>query len=155
MAQHNADALYRQVVVGTDGSTTATRAVARAIAIAGLTGASVHVVTATRPIEIHVSAARQFASHRGEAPPAAVVARDLDPQEALVQAKTLAEAAGVAAQSHVVEGEPVSAILSVADSVKADLVIVGSVGVDRRVLGSVPRAVSQRASCDVLIVHTT
>lgn len=66
-----------------------------------------------------------------------------------------AAAAGVATEVHAVEGDATTAILSVAGEVRADLIVVGRVGMDRRVVGSVPRGVAQRAGCDVLIVHTT
>ena len=43
------------------------------------------------------------------------------------------------------------------ESLPMDLIVVGDRGIDTlsgRLLGSVPSDVSQRASCDVLIVHT-
>ena len=58
---------------------------------------------------------------------------------------------------HVMQGDPARAILQVATEVGADLVAVGNKGMHgaRRVLGSVPKTVSQGAPCSVLIVHTT
>ena len=44
-------------------------------------------------------------------------------------------------------------IVSVAEQVDADLIVVGNRGV-RRLAGGVPRRVSRRASCSVLIVRT-
>jgi nucleotide-binding universal stress UspA family protein len=51
---------------------------------------------------------------------------------------------------------PPDAILEVAQSVTADLVVVGSKGMQgaRRVLGSVPNSVAHGANCAVLIVKT-
>lgn len=141
------------MVVGTDGSPTATRAVARAVAIAGITGAAVHLVSAHRPIEVQLGSTHQ-SGRDGDANDGAIVTTDVDVDLALSQAATMAAAAGVATHSYVIEGEPVAAILSVADDVHADLIIVGSVGMERRFLSSVPRGVAQRADCDVLIVHT-
>lgn len=55
------------------------------------------------------------------------------------------------------EGEPVDALLEVADKEAVDLIVVGSKGMTgrkRAVLASVPNQVSHHASCNVLIAHT-
>jgi nucleotide-binding universal stress UspA family protein len=70
-----------------------------------------------------------------------------------------ARAAGAPdARVRLVEGDPGQALLSVAEDSSADLIVVGNRGINTlsgRQLGSVPSDVSQRAPCDVLIVHTT
>jgi nucleotide-binding universal stress UspA family protein len=65
-------------------------------------------------------------------------------------------AKGLEAEAHAVSGDPVSAILDVAEEVAADLVVVGSKGMHgtRRFIGSVPNSVSHGANCAVLIVKT-
>ena len=47
-------------------------------------------------------------------------------------------------------------LLAVADEVDADLIVVGSKGMQgaRRVLGSVPNTISHQADCSVLIIQT-
>jgi nucleotide-binding universal stress UspA family protein len=52
--------------------------------------------------------------------------------------------------------DPADAILEVAASVNADLVVVGNRGMSgmKRVLGSVPNKVSHKCPCSVLIVNT-
>ncbi|SHW73517.1 Universal stress protein [Mycobacteroides abscessus subsp. abscessus] len=50
------------------------------------------------------------------------------------------------------------ALLDLVVSSKADLLVVGNVGLNTiagRLLGSVPSDVARRSKCDVLIVHTT
>ena len=50
------------------------------------------------------------------------------------------------------------ALVHLAESEKADLLVVGNVGLSTiagRLLGSVPANVSRKAKVDVLIVHTT
>jgi len=57
-----------------------------------------------------------------------------------------------------VVGAPVDALVDLADEVKADLLVVGNVGLSTiagRLLGSVPANVARRSKTDVLIVHTT
>lgn len=60
-------------------------------------------------------------------------------------------------ETHCMRGDPVEAILTVADQVDADLIVVGNKGMRgaRRVLGSVPNAISHHANCAVLILSTT
>ena len=57
-----------------------------------------------------------------------------------------------------VTGDAVEALLSEADSRSPALIVVGNRGMNRlsrRLLGSVPSDVAYRATCDVMIVHTT
>ncbi len=57
-----------------------------------------------------------------------------------------------------VVGAPVDALVELAEEVKADLLVVGNVGLSTiagRLLGSVPANVARRSKTDVLIVHTT
>jgi nucleotide-binding universal stress UspA family protein len=52
---------------------------------------------------------------------------------------------------------PVDALIKLATEVKADLLVVGDVGLDSvagRLLGSVPADVARKAKIDILIVHT-
>lgn len=54
-------------------------------------------------------------------------------------------------------GAPINVLVQVAEEVRADLMVVGNVGLNSvagRLLGSVPSEVSRRVKTDVLIVHT-
>jgi nucleotide-binding universal stress UspA family protein len=79
-------------------------------------------------------------------------------KEALEAARQRAAEAGAAdVTAPLVKGDPGQALLTTAKEQDADLIVVGSRGINTlsgRLLGSVPSDVSQRASCDVLIVHT-
>jgi nucleotide-binding universal stress UspA family protein len=63
---------------------------------------------------------------------------------------------GLSVQSHAVSGNAADAILEAAQSIGADLIVVGSKGMHgaRRVLGSVPNSVAHGANCSVLVVKT-
>jgi nucleotide-binding universal stress UspA family protein len=80
-------------------------------------------------------------------------------KKALEAAKQRAVEAGASdVTAMLVRGDPGQALLTTAREQAADLIVVGSRGINTlsgRLLGSVPSDVSQRASCDVLIVHTT
>ena len=144
--------MFSSIVVGTDGSQTADRALARALEMARLTGARLHVVSAYAP-----SAARVT----GGAPAAEAsewsVGPDFEAEGVLDRAKTRAKADGVEIEVRAPKGDAADAILAVAGEAGADLIILGSRGMQgaRRVLGSVPNKVSHRAPCDVLIVQTS
>ena len=68
----------------------------------------------------------------------------------------------LAAGAHDIEEQaivsaPVSALLHLAEEIKADLLVVGNLGVGTvagRLLGSVPDTVARKAKVDILIVHT-
>jgi nucleotide-binding universal stress UspA family protein len=142
--------VIRSIVVGTDGSETATEAVRQAGDLAKSVGAMVHIVSSYEP----VSGARV----EGGAPETPV-GPDFEVEAVLEQASGIMHAQGVECESHARKGgDPADAILHVADDQKADLIMVGSKGMQgakRFLLGSVPDKISHHASCSVLIVRTT
>jgi nucleotide-binding universal stress UspA family protein len=74
----------------------------------------------------------------------------------VLQAQTMLEERGIAAESVTAVGDPASSIARLAEDRHADLVVIGTRGVGpvQRLLGlSVSQAVSRRVSCDLLIVH--
>ncbi len=144
--------MAESIVVGTDGSDSAKRAVQEAVRLAQALEAEVHVVSAFEPL--------RGARIRG-APPGAAEVWQPRP-DAAVEA-TLSEAAAwvrtnqVPVSTHALRTDPAEALLQVAEQVGATLIIVGNRGMHgakRFVLGSVPNTVSHRASCNVLIVAT-
>ena len=142
--------MYRSIVVGTDGSETAQRAVYEATRLAQAVGAELHVVSAFEPAGARIAGAPEGAAKVWAIAPDAAV-------EALVgEALATVRESGVEAKSHTVKGDAADALLEVADRVKADLIVVGNRGMHgmARVLGSVPNKVSHRARCSVLIVAT-
>jgi nucleotide-binding universal stress UspA family protein len=74
----------------------------------------------------------------------------------LERAAEPARAAGVKVETHSTVGSPAEMLCETADTVKADLLVVGNRGMQggRRFLGSVPNTVSHHAHCSVLIVDT-
>jgi len=141
--------MFSTVVVGTDGSDTATEAVRRAIEIAKLYGATLHIVTAYKAKPVRAAAVHE--EFRERLGPGAAADAVLEDQCAR------ARAAGVEVQGHAGTGDPAQAIVGVAEEEKADLVVVGNKGMAgvRRVLGSVPNSVAHQAPCSVMIVQTT
>jgi nucleotide-binding universal stress UspA family protein len=146
--------MFETIVVGTDGSGTAAEAVRQAALLARTCGdrTKVHLVTAYKPLEALYVAP--------EVMPAAINAM-VDPRgEARAVAEEAAakvRAEGVECETYVWPGDAASAIIDVATTAKADLIVVGSrgmAGAARFLLGSVPNKVSHHAPCTVLIVRT-
>lgn len=145
--------MYTTIVVGTDGSDTADRAVDAAAGMARTWRSRLHVVTAYRSGGPGMGQAAGAALVDGGA--AEAVARE-QAARTVGEEAVAAHGQGVAAEAHVVSGDPADAILDTARSVGADLVVVGSKGMRgaRRVLGSVPNSVTHGAECAVLVVKT-
>jgi nucleotide-binding universal stress UspA family protein len=148
-------ASYNNILVGTDGSASSFRAVERAAAVAGDTGATLVIASAYQPISDRDRA--RATQELGEA--AYKVMGSNPAEEALTEAKSIASKAGAKKIDTVAEaGDPVDVLVSLVESRKIDLCIIGNRGLNSlagRLLGSVPANISHRASCDVLIVHTT
>ena len=138
--------MSESIVVGTDGSDTAKRAVAEAVRLAKALGAELHVVSAYEPLRgVKVEGAAEVAPL-----PDAVV------ESTLAQAAAVGRFADVEVSTHAVRADPADALLDLAGEVGASLIVVGNQGMHgaKRILGSVPNSVSHKASCNVLIVAT-
>ena len=148
--------MFKRIVVGTDGSETASAAVRQAIDLAKLSGATLNIVSAYQPVP-----KRRVQSEQEGAP--ADIAHEIGPREdvnlVLDAAAAKARAAGIGdVSTHPIEADPADAILNVVEEIKADLIVVGNKGMTgarRYLLGSVPNNVSHHAPCSVIIVRTT
>jgi len=144
--------MFKSIVVGTDGSETAELALQRAVQLAALTGARLHVVSAHEPAPARIGG-NQPVAEAGEWS----IAPDFKVDAVLDRSTDVARGGGVEIQAHAPKGDAASALVEVATRENADLIVLGSRGMRgaRRVLGSVPNKVSHHAPCDVLIVQTT
>jgi nucleotide-binding universal stress UspA family protein len=147
--------MFKSIVVGTDGSDTATQAVRQAVDLAGAVGAKLQLVSAYAPVS-----GQRLREERREAPEDlqwAINPRE-DVDQTLEAAASVAREAGVEVDLYPRQGDPADAILDVAEEQEADLIIVGNkgmTGAKRFLLGSVPNKVSHHAPCSVLIIRTT
>jgi nucleotide-binding universal stress UspA family protein len=118
---------YRKVLVATDGSPTATAAVAAGGELAAVLGAEVRL--------LHVG----------------------DPARGATVLEEAARSLPVRALGRTVAGEPGARIVEVAGEERCDLVVVGNKGMtgSRRFLASVPSRVARHSPCHVLLVKTT
>ena len=147
--------MFKRIVIGTDGSETASEAVRQATELAKMSGARLDIVSAYEPIP-----RTRLQEEQRQAP--GDVQYEISPREdvnlTLDSAAGTARNEGLEDQTHAMEGDPADAILDVAEEVKADLIIVGNKGMTgarRFLLGSVPNKVSHHAPCSVMIIQTT
>jgi nucleotide-binding universal stress UspA family protein len=124
--------VYQKILVGTDGSKTAAKAVDRAIEVARVAGAQLTIFSAAKA----------------------------DKGQQVVDAEAQRHAgAGVTIDTKVLDGEPVGALIETARAGGYDLLVMGNrgmTGVTRFLrLGSVPNKVSHHLPCSLLIVKTT
>ena len=158
---------YRTIVVGTDGSESSMRAVDRAGAIAAQERAKLVIASA------HLDTSEKGGWSRPPSPDRLIDGRAADSlgqgesyrmhgsasvYAILQDARERAKAAGAHdIEEQAIVGAPVNALLHLAEEVKADLLVVGNLGVGTvagRLLGSVPDTVARKAKVDILIVHT-
>ena len=143
---------YQTIVVGTDGSDSSFRAVDRAAQIAGA-NAKLIIASAYLPQHEDTRAADALGAESYKVSGTAPI------YSILQDAKERAHTAGAKnVDERPIVGAPVDALVKLAEDEKADLLVVGNVGLSTiagRLLGSVPANVSRRAKADVLIVHTT
>jgi nucleotide-binding universal stress UspA family protein len=53
------------------------------------------------------------------------------------------------------EGDPADVLVRLAEECRADVLVIGNKGMQRRLLGSVPNTITHKASCSVFVVKTT
>jgi len=137
------------IVVGVDGSPSAGNAAHTAASLAQALGAELHVVSAYGKYEAETitSGAETFVISTEKAGEETVndVARDLRRDFPDLTVHTLAS-----------QGKPGQALVSAAERLNADLIVVGNKRVQgiTRVLGSVARDVAAHATCDVYVANT-
>lgn len=123
--------MYSRILVGTDGSSTAGKAVARAVEVARSSGASLTIMTAAAETKGRRVVEEAAAAHAGS---------------------------GVEIDTLVVDTDPVGALIDTAER-GYDLVVVGNkgmTGVSRFFkVGTVPNKLSHNLPTSLLVVRTT
>jgi nucleotide-binding universal stress UspA family protein len=146
---------FQSIVVGTDGSDTARKAVEQAADLAKQTGGELHIVMAASQVP-----ESRLRSERAGVPDdvAHTVNPNEDTEAELKEAASAYEGGDIKVHTHAKSGDPADAIIDVAESNNADLIVVGNkgmTGAKRFFLGAVPNKISHHAPCSVLIVRTT
>jgi nucleotide-binding universal stress UspA family protein len=140
--------MYSAIVVGTNGSETAAKAVAHAAEIACAYNATLHIVSSIPMRNITA----------GEVSGPLVIDSGPEITSILAEAAAAVQRDGLTVRTHAMQLDPAQGIVDVARRYEADLVVVGNKGMKgakRFLLGSVPNAVAHNAPCAVLIVKTS
>jgi nucleotide-binding universal stress UspA family protein len=145
--------LPTKIVVGTDGSETAERAVRRAGALAKAVGAQLIIVTAYNnraPTGVAAAGVTLDAgwAAAGQAAAEKCAATSADQAKANGVSKVATLAVG---------GDPAEVLIQVTVNEGAELLVVGSKGMHktaRFLMGPIANKVSRRVACDLLIVET-
>ena len=127
--------MFNTIVVGTDGSDRAERAIERAVMLAAAYEATLHIVHAYQGTRDAVADAARAVAEQ--------VATEFEPR-------------GVAVRIHAIQGDPADVILDFAYDSGADLVVIGNRGMTGRRgrFSSIANSIAHDASCAVLIVPT-
>lgn len=124
--------MYQKIIVGTDGSKTAAKAVDRAVDVARTSGADLTIFSVGAQAKATQVVTAEAARHASS---------------------------GVSVNTLVAEGDPVGKLLDTARDGGYDLLVLGNrgmTGVTRFLrLGAVPNKVAHHIPCSLLIVKTT
>ena len=143
--------MVSKIVVGTDGSDTAAKAVEFAMDMAERYGAKLVIASAYTPVSED-----RLRKEQVDAPQE--IQWSINPSEdvdsTLRAAEETAKERGLQYASDARNGDPADVLVEIAADHEADVIVVGNKGMERRILGSVPNSVSHKAPCSVLIVKT-
>ncbi len=136
----------QRILVGIDGSSTSQAAARQAVELAEALGAEVHFVTVVKDDELKVL---KVSGDEWEI-------SNLAMAESEVLQFITALKSPISYSVAAVEGSPASVLVSEAERIDADLIVVGNVRMQgvSRVLGSIGNTVAHNAPCSVLIVKT-
>ncbi len=139
--------MFHTIVVGSDDSATARQAVVTAADLAQMSGGKMVIVTAFDPKSVRVQ----------DLPTDLQLSTTVHPADVLLNSLArIGQERGIPVSVEAITGSPAEGVITVAEQVGADLIVVGNKGMrgTRRVLGSVPNSIAHSAPCSVLIVDT-
>lgn len=137
--------MFSRILVALDGSEISRTAYSRALALARENNAELHTITV-------VNSPHMWKDDS----PANQTRSETDAKQLLDELEQTAKEAGVSCTPHLVAGHPGDRIVSTADEIDADLIIVGSLGkshIDRLLLGSVSAYVTQYSIRNIMIIR--
>jgi nucleotide-binding universal stress UspA family protein len=144
--------MLTRIAVGTDGTPTAEKAVEWAIDLAKRYDARLVVISSYQPVTEdrlrRESAAAPIETQWAINPTS-------DVEAILDRVATRARSEGLRVTTVASEGDPADVLCRFAGEERADIIVVGNKGMQRRLLGSVPNSVTHKAPCSVLVVKTT
>ncbi len=150
--------MFDRILIAVDGSKNSKQAAKAGIELARLSGGSVIIV--------YVADVSKCVSSAGLAPPFGGISADViddiaanlkdTGEKVTIEVDALAKASGVEAERLVVDGNPPSEILLIAEDKKMDLIVIGSIGktgIEKFLMGSVAEKVVHNSKLPVLVVR--
>lgn len=144
---------FKKILVGYDGSEYSQRALKKAIELARCTAGEIYIVGVIKPLEFGVIdyiTPEELEEYEKE---------EISKEEKfLKEAIKIVEESGLKANYKVLEGDPSEEIMTYADEIQADLIIVGHRGIGgfkRLLLGSTSSELVKYANQSVLVVKQT
>jgi nucleotide-binding universal stress UspA family protein len=148
--------MFKSILVASDGSDLASKALDVALETARLNGATLLIVTATDPVATGIGSGGFGTIDAGPIVARLEEAYAAEAADLLAKARHRAQEAGIAAQTlHLPRHRPADGILEAADEKGCDLIVMGSHGrrgLNRLLLGSQAAEVLVRATVPVLVV---
>jgi nucleotide-binding universal stress UspA family protein len=150
--------MFERILIATDGSKFGEKAAKVGIELAKLSGGKV-IIVYVADINKYTSSAGLISPFGGVSPDAIdVVVESIREagEKATLHVKELARASGVTSDRLIVEGNPPSEILRIAEDDKIDVIVMGSIGktgLEKFLMGSVAEKVVHDSKLPVLIVR--
>lgn len=149
--------MYAHILIATDGSELAARALDHGLGLAKALGSAVTIVTVTEPTAVLGGGYATVAGTSFDPIPELLEAQESAAKDLLAKAETTASTAGVTAKTvYVNDSFPAEGIISTANSVGADLIVMGSHGrrgLGRLLLGSQTNNVLAHTAIPVLVTR--
>ncbi len=149
--------MYGHILVATDGSDLAARALDHALRLAKELGSAVTIVTVTEPAGLVGGGYAAVAGTAFDPLPELIEAQETAAKGLLKKAEETAKAAGIEVKTvHVDDSFPADGIIATANSVGADLIVMGSHGrrgLGRLLLGSQTNNVLAHTTLPVLVTR--
>lgn len=142
--------VYHDILIPTDGSDEARRAIQEGTALAGVTGATVHGLYVVDDRDYNTLPESKWLSLQDEL--------EAEGESATGVVRTEAESAGVDVVTSVTRGVPHEEILRYVADNDVDLIVMGThgrTGFDRFLLGSITEKIIRRAPVPVHVVRIT
>jgi nucleotide-binding universal stress UspA family protein len=150
--------VFDRILIPADGSKNSENAAKVGIELAKLSGG--------KAIIVYVADTGKYISSTGFIPPFGGISPDVVDnivtsirdagEKATLQVNELARESGVTSERLIVEGDPASEILRIAEESKADVIVMGSIGktgLEKFLMGSVAEKVVRNSKLPVIIVR--
>ena len=149
--------MYKKILIATDGSELAGRALEHGLKLAKLVGAEVTILTVTEPAAVVGAGYASIAGTMIDPMPELIQAQEDAAKQVLGAAEAAAQAAGVSVKTRLIDNSfPAEGIVAAAEETSADLIVMGSHGrrgIGRLLLGSQTSNVLAHSKVPVLVTR--